>query len=143
VDSPAGPLQPTPPPGVDPADATGIRWAFASTDGPDIPTGATADVGINMEQRDNVLDLTEPITITNDANTTVGFDGSEATSPPAGDTYRIPPSAVDIVAGKTYDPDNRARRRPQHRHQQLRRPAEHHDYHRAGIGDAQTSSRTG
>lgn len=105
VDGPAGPPQPALPAGVDPADATGIRWTFTSTDGADIPVGATADVGINMVQRDNVTTLTAPITITNDANTTVSAGGDSATSPPASDDYKIPPSAIDVVAGKTFDPD--------------------------------------
>ena len=104
VDGPAGPPQPALP-AVDPADATGIRWTFASTDGADIPVNATADVGINMEQRANVLDLTDPITIVNDANTTVSADGDSATSPPAVDTYKIPPSALDVIAGKSFNPD--------------------------------------
>lgn len=104
VDGPAGPPQPVYPTGVDPADATGIRWTFASTDGADIPAGATAGAGINLEQRDNVAELTEPITITNDADTTVSAGGDSATSPPAQDTYRIPPAVIDVVAGKTFDP---------------------------------------
>lgn len=105
VDGPSGPPQPVYPAGVDPAEATGIRWTFASTDGADIPVGATAGAGINMEQRDTVAGLTDPIVITNDANTTVTVGEDAATSPPASDTYRIPPSIIDVVAGKTFDPD--------------------------------------
>ncbi len=105
VDGPAGPPQPTYPTGVDPADATGIRWTFASTNGADIPPGAAAGAGINLQQRDTVLGLTDPTTVTNDADTTVSAGSESATSPPADDTYRIRPAAIDVVAGKTFDPD--------------------------------------
>lgn len=105
VDGPAGPPQPTYPADVDPADATGIRWTFASTDGADIPPGEAAEVGINLEQRDNVADLSEATTVTNVADTTVSNGTDDATSEPASDTYRIRPVAIDVIAGKTFDPD--------------------------------------
>lgn len=105
VDGPAGPPQPTYPAGVDPVDATGIRWTFASTDGADIPVDATANVGINLEQRVDVAGLTEATDVINVADTTVTAGTDSATSDPASDTYRIRPTTVDVVAGKTFDPD--------------------------------------
>ncbi|RIJ69558.1 DUF11 domain-containing protein [Nakamurella silvestris] len=103
----AGPVGPPAalPPVVDPATVTGLQFIFTSTDGADIAPGDAASVGLNLAQRDNVTELTGPITITNTAVTTVALGEARGTSDPASDTYRIPPSDLAVEATKRFDPD--------------------------------------
>ncbi|HEY5115696.1 MAG TPA: hypothetical protein VIJ00_09255 [Nakamurella sp.] len=90
---------------MDPADVTGLQFVFTSTDGANIDRGATASINLNLEQRPNVVDLTDPTTVTNNANTAVSLGPDTATSDPADDMYQIAPPNISVAAGKTFDPD--------------------------------------
>jgi len=84
---------------------TGLQFVFTSTDGANIDSGATARINVNLEQRPNVVDLTDPITVTNDANTAVSLDPT--TRPRTGRTTRTGSCrrTSRVAAGKTFDPD--------------------------------------
>lgn len=103
-DGPVGPPAALPD-DVDPADVTGIQIVFSSTDGEGIAPGAEAGVTLDFAQRALVEGLTEPITLLNEADTTVvTAAGDSATSEPALDDYKIPPSEIVVMAGKTFSP---------------------------------------
>ena len=104
VDGPVGPPAALPA-GVDPAEVTGVQFVFTSTTGAGIAPGATAGATIDLEQRPNVVDLAQAVTITNDAHTVVSLGGQSATSDPAEDTYRIPPADLAVHASKSFVPD--------------------------------------
>ncbi|WP_161632127.1 DUF5979 domain-containing protein [Nakamurella lactea] len=104
VDGPLGPPG-TLPAGVDPADVKGLQFVFISTAGAGITPGAVAGVAMDLEQTQAVVDAPKPLIITNSADTTVTLDDQSKTSPPASDTYRIPPSDVSVGASKSFDPD--------------------------------------
>ncbi|MFC6715517.1 hypothetical protein [Branchiibius cervicis] len=94
------------PAGVDPSDVEGLRYVFTDTTGDGIAPGATATIPVNVEQRDNVTELTGPVTVKNDAQTTVTTaDGTTATSDPADDTYVITPPDLSADVTKKFDPD--------------------------------------
>ena len=91
---------------MDPADVTGLQFVFTSTDGANIDRGATASINLNLEQRPNVVDLTDPTTVTNNANTAVSLGPDTATSDPADDMYQIAPPNIS-VAGQDVRPRHR------------------------------------
>lgn len=101
VDGPVGPPAALPD-GCDPADVVGLQFVFT---GDIVPGGTPASIPLALEQRENVAELTEPLTITNDADTTVTLDGVETTSEPARDTYALASSDIAVDATKAFDPD--------------------------------------
>lgn len=93
------------PAGVDPGEVTGLRYVFTDTTGDGIAPGATATIPFTVEQRDNVTTLDDPVTVTNDAQTTVTTqDGQTKTSDPADDSYVITPPQLSADVSKTFTP---------------------------------------
>ena len=108
VDGPivVNPGNPTLPPSVPPSDITGVQLIFTSTSDPAIPPGATGGVSVVLDLKKQIPDDQLPLTITNAADTTVtDAQGESTTSPPASATYRVPPSEIDVTAGKKFDPN--------------------------------------
>ena len=100
-----GPLPAALPDGVDHADVTGLQFVFTSTDGANIDSGATANINVTLEQRPNVVDLTDPITVTNDANTAVSLDPTPRPRTRRTTRTRSCRRTPRVAAGKTFDPD--------------------------------------
>ncbi|KYH43414.1 DUF5979 domain-containing protein [Branchiibius sp. NY16-3462-2] len=93
------------PAGVDPSAVQGLRYVFTDTTGDGIAAGATATIPFTVQQRANVTELTGPVTVKNDAQTTVTTtDGQSKTSDPADDTYVITPPELDAAVTKKFDP---------------------------------------
>jgi large repetitive protein len=91
--------------GVDPADVRGLQLVYTDTDGGGIPAGASAKVDVETSLRNELTPEQQPLVVTNTANTTVTTpDGTSATSDPADATYRVPPSTLDVSAGKSFSP---------------------------------------
>ncbi|GAA4843647.1 hypothetical protein GCM10023221_22280 [Luteimicrobium xylanilyticum] len=105
VEGTPGPPPAVLPDGVEPTDVRGLRYEFTSTEGNGIEPGASASVPFTVEQREGVTDLTDPFTVTNDAQTTVGLGEGTATSDPADDTYVITPPDLHAAVTKSFSPD--------------------------------------
>ncbi|MFD7307929.1 DUF5979 domain-containing protein [Promicromonospora sp. NPDC059942] len=85
---------------VDPASVRGVRYTFSG----DIQPGATATIPVEVEQRENVTDLTDATTVTNDVSSVVVLDGDESDPATAQDTYVITPPDNSVTASKSFDP---------------------------------------
>ncbi|MFI2489030.1 DUF5979 domain-containing protein [Promicromonospora kroppenstedtii] len=86
--------------GVDPATVQGVRYTFSG----DIQPGSTATIPVEVEQRENVTDLTDATTVTNDVSSYVVHDGTESEPVTAEDTYLITPPDNSVTASKSFDP---------------------------------------
>lgn len=104
----AGPVgaQPTLPAGIDLEDVRGVRVEFTSSTGAHLPAGTTATVPLELVQRPSVSTLTDPLTVTNTATSSVRLGAATATSAPASDTHEILPANLSATAGKTFSPDH-------------------------------------
>ncbi|MBE7701791.1 hypothetical protein H9623_15970 [Oerskovia sp. Sa1BUA8] len=104
----AGPVgaQPTLPAGIDLEDVRGVRVEFTSSTGAHLPAGTTATVPLELVQRPSVSTLTDPLTVTNTATSSVRLGAANATSAPASDTHEILPANLSATAGKTFSPDH-------------------------------------
>ncbi|HQR27400.1 MAG TPA: DUF5979 domain-containing protein [Nocardioides sp.] len=103
INGPPGPTAQLPA-GVTPADVTGLRITFSSTDGADIPIDAGGSLAVELAQRDDVLG-SAGLTVANEVSTTVAVGAQ--TSPPATaqDSYSILPALLPVAASKTFTPD--------------------------------------
>ena len=60
---------------------------------------------LELEQRENVADLDDPLTVTNTTSSGVALGPETATSDPASATYQMVPANLSATAGKTFSPD--------------------------------------
>ncbi|SKB07285.1 DUF5979 domain-containing protein [Aeromicrobium choanae] len=88
------------PAGVDPADVRGTRVTFTGA----IPAGADASVDLDLETTDAAASVTDDTTVANDVESQVTRDGEEATDDATAD-FVIQANAIDVSAGKAFDPD--------------------------------------
>ncbi|WP_418275654.1 DUF5979 domain-containing protein [Isoptericola jiangsuensis] len=87
---------------VDPASVQGVRYTFSG----DIQPGATASVPIEVVQNDDVEELTDPTTVTNDASSFVTHPDTEPSDPSTDDdTYVITPPNNSVDASKSFSPN--------------------------------------
>ncbi|MFG3340498.1 DUF5979 domain-containing protein [Glycomyces sp. NPDC048151] len=92
------------PTGVSADAVMGLRFTFTASSGDPLPIGASASVELQLEQRDNVVDLTAQTTLTNTVQSEVAADGETATGD-ASDTYVLTPQQITAGAAKSFDPD--------------------------------------
>ncbi|HEX7716708.1 MAG TPA: hypothetical protein VF416_05430, partial [Marmoricola sp.] len=91
-------------PGGVPADGVfGIRVTFTNAAGETIPSGSTGSIQVNLEQRDNVTELTSATEVDNTVQSEVALGTDTATG--TGDaSYTIQSSVVTVGATKTISP---------------------------------------
>ncbi|MFJ3404454.1 DUF5979 domain-containing protein [Promicromonospora sp. NPDC090134] len=85
---------------VDPAAVLGVRYTFSG----DIQPGATATIPVEVEQRENVTELTDATTVTNDVSSYVVHGDAESDPVTDEDTYVITPPDNSVTASKSFDP---------------------------------------
>ncbi|RLP80710.1 isopeptide-forming domain-containing fimbrial protein [Mycetocola lacteus] len=91
-------------PNAPPASATGIRVTFTGPNGTTIPAGATGGLTLKLEQRENVADLEESITLKNTVESAVTNGGDRATDTDDA-TYKVVTEPLSVAAKKSFDPD--------------------------------------
>ncbi|MFC7876885.1 DUF5979 domain-containing protein [Isoptericola sp. NPDC057391] len=85
---------------VDPTTVQGVRYTFSG----DIQPGAEASVAVEVQQSAAVTELTDPLTVTNDASSHVTHGDDESDPTTAEDTYVITPPNNSVTASKSFDP---------------------------------------
>lgn len=92
------------PEGVDPADVTGVRVTFTSSDGTIVP-GEGGSVAIGLEHRDNVGDMPSDYVAENDLSVVVS-SGEDSSDPAiAEDDYVFTQADIPLAATKNFSPD--------------------------------------
>ncbi|GAA2263774.1 hypothetical protein GCM10009853_016300 [Glycomyces scopariae] len=92
------------PAGVDPDDVRGVRLTFTDSGGDPLPAGGTAEIGLELVQRDNVSDIDLQTAVDNTATAETAAEGETATGDASAD-YTLIPLDVTAGAGKSFDPD--------------------------------------
>ncbi|MEU5870924.1 DUF5979 domain-containing protein [Glycomyces sp. NPDC047369] len=92
------------PDGVDAADVRGVRLTFTNSSGDPIPAGGSANVALDLVQRDTVSDIDTLTAVNNTVTAETAAEGESATGDAAAD-YTITPLDITAAAAKSFDPD--------------------------------------
>lgn len=85
------------------AGVFGLRFTFTNSAGEPIPAGSSGSVQVNLEQRQNVTELTSAVVVANTVQSEVTHGTDTATSDGNAD-YTIQSSVVSVGATKSFSP---------------------------------------